>query len=125
MFYWKNEIAVGIWAKSCKILNIINSVCILVDLILYCSLDQQQPLKHDVSSCSPSASVTDSGSSASDPLLSALTFASLTNQGSVNKDPSGCIGVYHLITLSGRRKEGERTELWTISNGGLYVFPCY
>lgn len=53
----------------------------------------------------------DSGSSASDPLLSGLTFASLTNQGSVNEDPSRCIGVYHLITLRGQRKEEERTEL--------------
>lgn len=64
-----------------------------------------------MTSSSPPASVPDSGSSASDPLLSGLTFASLTNQGSVNKDPSGCIGVYHLITLRRQRKEGERTEL--------------
>lgn len=39
MFYWENEMEVRFWAASCKMLNIVNSVYILVNLVLYCSLD--------------------------------------------------------------------------------------
>lgn len=45
MFYWENEMEVRFWAASCKMLNIVNSVYILVNLVLYCSLDLKKKEK--------------------------------------------------------------------------------